>query len=107
MIPTLEQVKAQCRIDADDDTENDLLKIYIGAAFKTVENYLNRPLSEMAPAEDAPPTMLQVTDDIRLAMLLVIAHWYENREPVISATVVRELPLSYRSLLSSYRITPM
>lgn len=44
-----------------------------------------------------------VPEPIRQAMLLLIGHWYENRETAGSATI-GELPMSTASLLAPYRI---
>jgi uncharacterized phiE125 gp8 family phage protein len=48
------------------------------------------------------------TDDIpepvRIAILLLVAHWYENRSPVNIGSVVTPLPLAVDSLLTHYRI---
>lgn len=41
---------------------------------------------------------------IRHAMLLLIGHWYENREAVNIGNIVSELPLAVNSLLAPYRI---
>ncbi len=35
----------------------------------------------------------------RQAMLLLIGHWYENREATIAGTIVREIPLAVSSLI--------
>lgn len=42
---------------------------------------------------------------IHHAILLLVAHWYENREPVVTdITRALELPFSVDSLLSPYRV---
>ena len=45
---TIEECKAQCRIDGDDPSDNTLLEIYIGAARRTAENYVKRSLYDDA-----------------------------------------------------------
>jgi uncharacterized phiE125 gp8 family phage protein len=40
---------------------------------------------------------------IRLAMKLMIGHWYENRETVNAGTVTSELPLTTEALLAPFR----
>ncbi|WP_129138793.1 head-tail connector protein [Modicisalibacter coralii] len=42
--------------------------------------------------------------DVRLALLLLIGHWYENREQVVVGTTSSEVPLGVGSLLAPYRI---
>lgn len=43
-----------------------------------------------------------VPDGIKLAMLLLIGHWYENREEVITGTVSKLIETASSSLLSPY-----
>ena len=41
---------------------------------------------------------------LRQAVLLLVAHWYENREPVVvSGAMPKELPLSVQSLMRHWR----
>lgn len=42
---------------------------------------------------------------IRQAMLLLIGHWYANREAVNVGNIVNEMPFAVMSLLQPYRIT--
>lgn len=41
---------------------------------------------------------------IKQAMLLLIGHWYENRETVLVGSVSKELEFTVRALLSLYRV---
>lgn len=43
-------------------------------------------------------------EPIRQAMLLLIGHWYENREAVNVGNIVNELPLAVDALLAPYRV---
>lgn len=45
-----------------------------------------------------------VPEPIRQAMLLMIANWHENREAVITGTIVAEMPLGVEALLFPYRV---
>jgi len=47
------------------------------------------------------PQDVQLYDTIRAAMLLLIAHWYENREAVVVGTITSELPMAVDALLSA------
>jgi len=40
-----------------------------------------------------------VPETTRIAILLLVAHWYENREPVALGTGVREIPFGLRALI--------
>jgi uncharacterized phiE125 gp8 family phage protein len=48
-------------------------------------------------AEDVP-------QPIRQAILMLVAHWYENREPVPPRTIGAVLPLSVEMMLEPYRL---
>lgn len=43
-------------------------------------------------------------DDLRVAMLMLVAHWYEHRETVNVGNIVNELPFATEALLSGYRV---
>lgn len=46
-----------------------------------------------------------VPADIRLALLHLVAHWYENRLPLNIGNIVNELPHSLQALIESHRVT--
>lgn len=73
---TLEEVKQQCRIEHE--LEDDLLEGYLLSACRTIENVTNRTLFDELP-EDAPNNGLLLTDDLKLAVLMLTAYLYENR----------------------------
>lgn len=45
-----------------------------------------------------------IPEPIKQALLIMVAHWYEHREPVIVGTNVAEVPMSARTLLAPYRV---
>lgn len=45
-----------------------------------------------------------VPDPIRQAILLLIGHWYENREAVVIGATPSEVPLAVGSLIAPYRV---
>jgi uncharacterized phiE125 gp8 family phage protein len=49
-----------------------------------------------ATAEDVPMP-------IRLAIKMLVAHWYEMREPVLAGEAGNALPLGVASLIAPYR----
>ena len=87
---TLAQIKAHLRIEADATDEDAYLEGLEKAARLHVSNHLRREL-------DAG-----VGENVKQAMLLVIAHWYRNRESV-AAGGYAELPLAFYALLSPER----
>lgn len=101
----LETIKQHCRLEPDFDDDNELLEIYSGAAKRYVEQYTDRKLyattSESGYADD--PDALLLDDDVTVAMLLLISHWYENREAVTTGTIVTQTPLAVEAVLWSHR----
>ena len=45
-----------------------------------------------------------VPEPIKQALLILIAHLYENREPVIVGTSVVDVPMSIQALIAPYRV---
>lgn len=45
-----------------------------------------------------------VPDDLRQAILLLVGHWYENRESVVIGQLPAELPMAVEAIISSYRV---
>lgn len=106
---TLEQARAHCRADTDDDT---LLDLYGSASEGAAQQFLNRRVfpdaDSMAAAVldgTAGTDPMLVNDSIRAAVLLLLGHLYRTREEVQGsdgATV--QVPLGAHSLLWPYRI---
>jgi uncharacterized phiE125 gp8 family phage protein len=46
----------------------------------------------------------RVPEGIIQGLLLLIGHWYNNRESVISGTIAEELPLTTKALLDPWRV---
>lgn len=106
MLLTMEEIKAQLRLDEDFDADNRHLQLLACAAQKRTETYLNRKL--YAPDEtipDSDPDGLHLPDDIRLGMLMLISHFYENRSSVTDVEKM-ELPMSFNWLVGPYRLQP-
>ncbi|MDU7389335.1 head-tail connector protein [Atlantibacter hermannii] len=104
----LDLVRKHCRIDDDFSGDDDLLAIYIGAAVRHVETWTRRTLYETAtsPGYDENADHLLLTDDVKAAMLLLIGHWYENREATTPGQIMA-LPFAVDALLQPYRIYGM
>lgn len=56
------------------------------------------------PVTDADPSVSTVPAAITQAILLLIGHWYRNRETVVTGTIATSLPLAVEALLSTYRV---
>lgn len=104
MRPTIEELRHQCRIDSDDVSEDQMLTLYLNASLRHAEVIINRCLyDEDIPESD--PSGLLIGDDIKLALMLLVAHWYENREPV-SRDSVNTIPFGVDAILKPYRFHP-
>ena len=87
---TLEEVKHHLRYD--DDANNSNLTMYIKAAESAIKRYIT---------EDIPATG---TDDIKVAMLMMVGYFDENRSPAKDTpTNGNYLPAPVVSLLYTYR----
>lgn len=54
-------------------------------------------ITATAGDEETPP-------DVQVALLLLIGHWYENRESVVIGTISSAVPMGVDMLLAPYRI---
>lgn len=91
---TLQELMAQTNALPEDAT---LLELYVDAAEEQIEVDINRPLSELIPeGEDSYPKK------IKLAVLLLVGHWYRNRE-AFSTVEMKEVPKTYNTLVASFR----
>ncbi|MBP2856177.1 phage gp6-like head-tail connector protein [Dickeya oryzae] len=99
MVPTIEELRIQCRIDSDDATEDQVLTLYCASARHRAENYINRTLhDDFVPENDSEG--LVISPDIKLALMLAVGFWYENRE-------AQSLPDGFFSMLEPYRFIPL
>ncbi|WP_347254382.1 head-tail connector protein [Leminorella grimontii] len=95
-LPTLEMLRKQCRIDEDNELENDLLLKYLGAARKQAEIYINRALYDK-DIPDTDPDGVRISEDIELALMLAVNHFYVNRDPSV-------MPNGVKVMLGPYRL---
>lgn len=96
-LPTIEELRQQCRIDTED--EDALLLGYLSAAKEKAGNYLNRTLHDDSVPED-DSNGIAITSIIKLALMLAVGFWYDTRE-------LKKIPQGFYELLGDYRISPM
>lgn len=104
MLLTLPEIKSQCRLENDFTEEDSLLTLLAEAAEAKATTYLNRNL--YATKTDIPELDddgIALTNDIKLAMLMLICHWYENRSSV-SEVEMLETPQTFEFLLYPRRL---
>ena len=91
---TLQELMAQTNALPEDAT---LLELYADAAEEQIEVDINRPLAELiSEGESSYPKK------IKLAVLLLVGHWYRNRE-AFSTVEMKEVPKTYNTLVASFR----
>lgn len=102
----LDVVKQHCRIDTEFTGDDALLNLYTGAAVRHVQKWTRRTLyeTESSAGYSEDPDSILLTEDVKAAMLLLIGHWYANRETVIVGDTVAEVPFAVEALLQPYRI---
>lgn len=103
-------IKPHVRLEVEDTEEDVLLETYATAAQRLVENQTGRTLYATAgeipvdgggaPTDDSA---LVLDDDLTTAMLLLIGHWFENREAVVIGSTPAELPMAVEALIAPYR----
>ena len=92
---TLEQIKAQLRIEPDFTAEDTLLESYGESAETTLLNYLNRPYADILGSYgDVPLPLVQ-------ASLLLVDTSYQHRSP-INVTNISLVPYTFDLLVKPY-----
>lgn len=90
---TLEEFKAQSRIDFDDD--DTLIAGYLESASDYIRGFLvDDPEADSPPSDPSP--------DLKQATLLIASSWYERREASIDVTL-REIPYGARDIINQIR----
>ncbi|WP_109512784.1 head-tail connector protein [Pseudomonas ovata] len=87
-------VKTHLRVDGDD--ENALIEGYVEAAKAHIEQHCDRLLVDVDPVE---PEQMGLTRDVEQAILLLVGHWYANREAVVIGGAPSAVPLAVDRLL--------
>ncbi|MFZ5935026.1 head-tail connector protein [Pseudomonas sp. HS6-2] len=90
----LATVKMHLRVDGDE--EDALIGGYVAAAKAHVEQHCDRKLVDTDPVE---PEEMSLTSDVEQAVLLLVGHWYANREAVAVGTIATAMPLAVERLL--------
>lgn len=90
---TLDELKRQTNALAEDEP---LLQLYADAAEEQVEVDTNCTLEELQKEDGTFP------NKIKLAVLMLVGHWYRNREAFGTAEL-KEIQKSYNTLVASFR----
>jgi len=84
-------------------------------SFRLVGNRIYPAIGEVFPSIAVPSKVmvtvtlgdmdpLEVPEEIQSAQLLLIGHWYENREAVVVGTISGQLPFAVKALLDLHRV---
>lgn len=108
MILTLDEIRRQLRLESDYTEEDSFLELIGQAAESKTAAYLNRNLyaEEADIPTEGDETALVVTADLRLAMLLLVTHFYEHRFTV-SDFEQSITPMAYEWIVGPYRFIPL
>ena len=90
----LARVTLHLRVDGDE--EDTVIAGYFEAAKSHVAMHCDRILVE---ADPAGPDEMGLTPDVEQAVLLLVGHWYANREAVVIGTISTAVPLAVDRLL--------
>ncbi|WP_180191780.1 head-tail connector protein [Pseudomonas syringae] len=90
----LARVKLHLKVDGEE--EDTLIAGYFEAAKSHVAMHCDRELIEGNPTG---PEQMGFTPDVEQAVLLMVGHWYANREAVVIGTITSEVPLAVERLL--------
>lgn len=99
---SLSLIKKQVEVIHDED--DDLLVQYELAAMAAFESTTNRKLiSSSVPLPDPIGNTIQADESILQGILLLIGHWYANRESVTTGTIATKLPQTVDYLWKQHR----
>lgn len=100
---TLDEAKEQVSVEAETTVHDNLLTRLLGAAEKHAVNFLN--IDSLEDLEESPVTSPPtIPDDVKTAILMLMAHLFDNREAINVGNIVTQVPLGYEALLWPYRI---
>lgn len=102
MILSLEELRRQCRIGTDNTGHDEQLTLLCLAAQSRVEKMTGKKLYNTEaekPDEDLTGIVLEESVDIKLALLLLVAHYFDNPSAT-SDRVVHTVPFAFDDLVS-------
>ncbi|AYF88630.1 phage gp6-like head-tail connector protein [Pseudomonas sp. DY-1] len=95
-------VKAHLRVRHSH--EDDYIQVLVDAAAQAFNDQTNRVLVDPeVPLPDPVGNALHPTKAIQQGMLLLVGHWYVNREDVVIGTIATALPKATEFLWRPYR----
>ena len=98
-IVTLDIFKSQVRLESDFTLEDSYLEHLLNTAEEVVMNYINRSKDEY---KDTTTGEYVFPKSLMHAVLVIAAHWYNQRETVSNAQMY-EVPITLTALLKPYK----
>jgi len=90
-------LKSHLNVTFDDDDM--LIDDKISAAQAHIDRLLGFKIEDTFGGEDQDP----VPEDLKQAVLMLAAWWYEQREAALTGTIVALVPLGVQEIVSEYR----
>ncbi|MHA6646371.1 head-tail connector protein, partial [Mesorhizobium sp. A623] len=84
---------AKQHMNIDGTADDELIELYVDAADAYLSNYIGKPLADFDP----------VPGDMKLAVLKLVAFYYEQREAVGFGVSMQIAPYGVTSIADSYR----
>ena len=101
----IDTATAKLHLRVDDDSEDSLIALYVGAAQASASEWLGRAIYADVTEQGTDTAGVIVNDAIRAAMLLHVGTLFANRESVVlNARQAFELPMGVKHLLQPYRV---
>jgi uncharacterized phage protein (predicted DNA packaging) len=95
MAIALQEVKAHLNVTTGDDDA--LIERLLAAAIAHVRRRLGFAVDDAERFPDGPPA------DLEQAVMMLVAHWYENREDSVVGLSAQFLPLGIEDILREHR----
>lgn len=99
MILTIEEVKEHLRIEGEE--ENNLIKGLITQSQQAAEDFCRVKFGETTD-ENGETTEAEAPGPVRLAVMLMVSHYYENRDNP-DRTIYNTMRVAFENLLYPYR----
>lgn len=107
-IVSLDIARRYCRASPSDDV---ILGVLVEAAEGWASSFLNRKVFPDQPsleaavaAGDAGDRPLVANPPFTAAVLLIVAHLYDNRQEVVTGTIATQVPFGAEKILWPYRV---
>lgn len=91
----LTDLKAHCNVTSNDDDA--VLTRLLAAATTHIERLLGFKLADTVALPEGPPA------DLELAVLMLAADWFENREASITGTIIAAIPFGVAQIVAEHR----